>query len=83
MRKWIDQLTFDELLLANAEDNVERAIQSASAVLEANFTKTLHRIRFSSRSAIPTVVWVLSADWFITGNRTARAVSSKSRFTVG
>ncbi len=35
MRKWIDQSTFDELLLANAEDNVERAIQSASAVLEA------------------------------------------------
>ena len=34
MRKWIDQSTFDELLLANAEDNVERAIQSASAVLE-------------------------------------------------
>ena len=35
MRRWIDQATFDELLLANAEDNVERAIQSASAVLEA------------------------------------------------
>ena len=35
MRKWIDQSTFDELLLANAEDNIERAIQSASAVLEA------------------------------------------------
>lgn len=35
MRKWIDQATFDELLLANAEDNIERAIQSASAVLEA------------------------------------------------
>ena len=34
MRKWIDQSTFDELLLANAEDNVERAIRSASAVLE-------------------------------------------------
>ena len=34
MRKWIDQSTFDELLLANAEDNIERAIQSASAVLE-------------------------------------------------
>ena len=34
MRKWIDQSTFDELLLANAEDNVERTIQSASAVLE-------------------------------------------------
>ena len=34
MRKWIDQSTFDELLLANAEDNVERAIQSASTVLE-------------------------------------------------
>ena len=34
MRKWIDQATFDELLLASAEDNVERAIQSASAVLE-------------------------------------------------
>lgn len=33
MRKWIDQSTFDELLLANAEDNIERAIQSASAVL--------------------------------------------------
>gem|GEM_PF-4078388 len=35
MRKWIDQSTFDELLLANAEDNIERAIQGASAVLEA------------------------------------------------
>ena len=35
MRKWIDQSTFDELLLANAEDNIERAIRSASAVLEA------------------------------------------------
>ena len=35
MRKWIDQATFDELLLANAEDNIERAIRSASAVLEA------------------------------------------------
>ena len=35
MRKWIDQSTFDELLLANDEENVERAIQSASAVLEA------------------------------------------------
>ena len=35
MRRWIDQATFDELLLANAEDNVERAIQSASGVLEA------------------------------------------------
>ena len=23
MRKWIDQSTFDELLLANAEDNIE------------------------------------------------------------
>ena len=34
MRKWIDQSTFDELLLANAEDNVERTIQSASAVLK-------------------------------------------------
>ena len=34
MRKWIDQSTFDELLLANAEDNIERAIRSASAVLE-------------------------------------------------
>ena len=34
MRKWIDQSTFDELLLANAEDNMERAIQGASAVLE-------------------------------------------------
>ena len=34
MRKWIDQTTFDELLLANAEDNIERAIQGASAVLE-------------------------------------------------
>lgn len=34
MRKWIDQATFDELLLANAEDNVERAIQGATAVLE-------------------------------------------------
>lgn len=34
MRKWIDQSTFDELLLANAEDNIERAIQGASAVLE-------------------------------------------------
>ena len=35
MRKWIDQSTFDELLLANAEDNIERAIQGASSVLEA------------------------------------------------
>ncbi|MCD8273378.1 MAG: hypothetical protein LUC96_00090 [Alistipes sp.] len=35
MRKWIDQATFNELLLANAEDNIERAIQSASTVLEA------------------------------------------------
>ena len=35
MRKWIDQATFDELLLANAEDNIKRAIQNASAVLEA------------------------------------------------
>ena len=35
MRRWIDQSTFDELLLANAEDNIERAIRSASAVLEA------------------------------------------------
>ena len=34
MRKWVDQSTFDELLLANAEDSIERAIQSASAVLE-------------------------------------------------
>lgn len=34
MRKWIDQSTFDELLLANAEDNIERAIQGALAVLE-------------------------------------------------
>ena len=35
MRKGIDQSTFDELLLANAGDNIERAIKSASAVLEA------------------------------------------------
>ena len=35
MRKWTDQLTFDELLLANAEDNRERAFKSASTVLEA------------------------------------------------
>lgn len=35
MRKWIDQSTFDELLLANTGDNIERAIKSASAVLEA------------------------------------------------
>ena len=35
MKKWIDQSTFDELLLANAGDNIERAIKSASAVLEA------------------------------------------------
>ena len=34
MRKWIDQSTFDELLLVNVEDNIERAIQGASAVLE-------------------------------------------------
>ena len=35
MRKWIDQSTFDKLLLANTEDSLERAIQGASAVLEA------------------------------------------------
>ena len=35
MRTWIDQSTFDELLLANANDNMEQAIRSASAVLEA------------------------------------------------
>ena len=28
-------------------------------------------------------VWALSADWFIMAVRTARAVSSTSRFTVG
>ena len=35
MRKWIDQSTFDELLLANVNANMEQAIRSASAVLEA------------------------------------------------
>lgn len=35
MKTWIDQSTFDELLLANANDNMEQAIRSASAVLEA------------------------------------------------
>ena len=37
MRKWIDQSTFDELLLANAEDNIERAIQGASDSLKNYF----------------------------------------------
>ena len=31
MRKRIDQSTFDELLLANAEDNIERAISENGA----------------------------------------------------
>ena len=35
MRRWIDQATFDELLLANVNANMEQAIRSASAVLEA------------------------------------------------
>ena len=35
MRTWIDQSTFDDLLLANANDNMEQAIRSASSVLEA------------------------------------------------
>ncbi len=34
MRKWIDQSTFEELLLANADDNIERAIRNASDILE-------------------------------------------------
>ena len=62
---------------------LERGEQNPHHRAKSNFTKTLLRIHSFSKSAIPTGVWALSADWFIMAVRTARAVSSTSRFTVG
>lgn len=50
---------------------------------KSNFTGTSRPIRSSSRSAIPTAAWALSADWSITAVRINRIASSTGRFTVG
>ena len=49
----------------------------------SNFTGTSRPIRSSSRNAIPTGVWALSADWFIMDVRIGRAVLSTVPFTAG
>ena len=49
----------------------------------SNFTGTSHSIRSSSRSAIPTGVWALSAGWFTTAARIGRAVLLTAPFTAG
>ena len=50
MRKWTDQLTFDELLLANAEDNIERDSRNRAFIMRSNISVSLSRINFASSS---------------------------------
>lgn len=64
-------------------ERLERREQIPIIRARSNFTGTSRPIRSSSRNAIPTGVWALSADWFIMDVRIGRAVLSTVPFTAG
>ena len=72
MRKWIDQSTFDELLLANAEDNIERAIRSEMCIRDRKYAEDsgmLSKLKFDIngddfREGLTAVVSVVQEPQF-------------------